>query len=100
MSGILIIAKGLQEFFPTIKEASDMTGISCKRLYRALSHDDGLIFNTTPPLFADTPSWEVTPDDIESYFEHKSSMEMARRIESLKKHDRYPEQTTKTGAHA
>lgn len=89
MSAILIIAKGKQEFFPTIREAADVTGISCKRLYRAMAHEDGLIFNTQPPLCVDVPSWEITQDDIDSYYETKYKKETISRIEALKKHDRY-----------
>lgn len=91
MSAILIIAKGKQEFFPTIREASEVTGISCKRLYRALAHEDGLIFNTAPPLFVDVPSWEITPEEVETYYAEKMTMAAIKRIDALRKHDKYRE---------
>lgn len=68
---ILIIRKGRQDFYPSICEASKCLGISRKRIYRALLSEDGLIMNTKPPLFVDTPSWEVTQDDIRAYYFEK-----------------------------
>ena len=77
---ILIISRGHQNFYPSICEASKVTGISRKRLYKALESEDGVIENTKPQLCIDFPSWDVTADDIRNYYFDKEDKEAERAL--------------------
>lgn len=76
---IIIIRRGHQDFYPSICEASKVTGISRKRLYRALESEDGVIENTKPQLCIDFPSWDVTAEDIHNYYLDKEEKNESNR---------------------
>lgn len=77
---ILIIRRGHQDFYPSICEASKVTGISRKRLYKALESEDGIIEHTKPQLCVDFPSWTVTIEDIRNYYLEKEERELSQGL--------------------
>ena len=67
---ILIIRRKSVEWFPSMSEAERVTGISRRRLAKALNHPYGEVEGMFPYTYVDTPIRDATEEELEEYWKN------------------------------